>query len=286
MGKRNPPAWNKNFRLSLVDDQSHQRIRSWKFSRLGAIVGTITVLVLLVLLFYALFTLTPLKTTIPGYPDAHFKRDAIANAIKIDSLESEMTRWTLYAENLRRVLAGEESFNEDSLILNNTRKFLRDLSDEELARRDSLLRAEVIADDQTNAKPEKSNTPLPIEGMHFYTPLKGTISRGFDIVLHPAIDITAPANSVVGSVLDGTVIFSGWTDADGYTITVQHPGNLVSVYKHNQKLLKAIGDKVKAGDPIALVGNTGASLLDKGDHLHLELWHNGEAIDPAKYCNL
>jgi len=284
MGKRNPPAWNKVFRLSLVEDQSHKRIRSWKFSRLGAIVTILSALVALVLIFYALFTLTPLKTTIPGYPDAHFKKNAIANAIKIDSLESEMARWTLYSENLRRVLSGEEDLRSDSLILKNTRKYLRDLSDEELSKRDSLLRGEVMKMD-SGEEGGKTEGPLPLEGMHFYTPLKGTISRTFDLVLHPAIDITAPANSVVGSVLDGTVVLSGWTDADGYTIAVQHPGNLVSIYKHNQKLLKNIGDKVKAADPIALVGNTGSSLLDKGDHLHLELWHNGEAIDPSKYCN-
>jgi len=284
MGKRNPTEWNKIFRLSLVEDQSHKRIKSWKFSRIGAIVGAITILVVLILLFFALFTLTPLKTAIPGYPDAHFKRNAIANAIKIDSLESEMARWTLYAENLRSVLTGEVLIDEDSLILSNTRKYLRDLSDAEIARRDSLLRAEVLKDEQGETS-KKANTPLPIEGMHFYTPLKGTISREFDIVLHPAVDITAPANSVVGAVLDGTVILSGWTDADGYTLAIQHPGNIVSVYKHNQKLLKIVGDKVKSGDPIALVGNTGSSLLNKEDHLHLELWHNGEAIDPSKYCN-
>jgi len=284
MGKRNPNYWNKLFRLSLVEDQTHKRIRSWHFSRITGIIGILLSIVCILLLFYALFALTPLKSTIPGYPDAHFKRNAIANALKIDSLESEMAKWSLYAEKLSSVLSGEESLVGDSLLRENSSKYLKDLSEQELARRDSLLRAEVSKKEQKSADKQNDKITLPIEGMHFYTPLKGTISRGFDMVLHPAIDITAPANSVVGAVLGGTVIISGWTEADGYTIAIQHPGDVISVYKHNQKLLKLVGDKISAGDPIALVGNTGSSLLDKGDHLHFELWYKGDAVDPTKYC--
>ena len=89
---------------------------------------------------------------------------------------------------------------------------------------------------------------------------------------------------MVCSVLDGTVILAAWSDDSGYTIVVQHESGVVSVYKHNQKLLKKAGEHIKAGTPIALVGNTGS--LTAGDYLHFELWYNGEAIDPAKYCKL
>ena len=102
MGKENS-GLGKPYRLSLVEDESHKRIRSWRFTRLGGIVGAVTAVVVSFLLLFALIALTPLKSWVPGYPDAHFKRDAIANAIKIDSLENEMFRWSLYAENLSRV---------------------------------------------------------------------------------------------------------------------------------------------------------------------------------------
>ena len=85
------------------------------------------------------------------------------------------------------------------------------------------------------------------------------------------------------SVLDGTVIFAGWNDEFGYTIQIQHDGDIVTVYKHNQKLLKKTGDRVSAGAPIALLGNTGS--LTTGDHLHFEMWYKGEAIDPTQYIN-
>ncbi|MEO9219427.1 MAG: M23 family metallopeptidase, partial [Bacteroidia bacterium] len=64
-------------------------------------------------------------------------------------------------------------------------------------------------------------------------------------------------------------------------ITVQHTNNVISVYKHNSVLLKQIGDVVKAGDPIAIIGNSGEQ--STGPHLHFELWYNGTPINPTDY---
>ena len=128
--------------------------------------------------------------------------------------------------------------------------------------------------------------PLPLEGRHFITPVKGVVSREYDPVQHPYIDISAPADTPVLAVLDGTVLYAGWNEEMGYTVGVQHEGGLVTFYKHNQKLLKAVGDKVTAGTSIALVGNSGsAGNTDAGDHLHFELWYEGEAVNPAQYIN-
>ena len=113
MGKSN---LNKVYRLSVVEDDSHRMVRSFRFSRLGFIVTILTVFVVVLGSLYALVAFTRLRTTIPGYPDAHFRRVAVDNAIKIDSLESALTRWKLYSENLSRVLAGDTTINIDSLL--------------------------------------------------------------------------------------------------------------------------------------------------------------------------
>lgn len=113
MGKSN---LNKVYRLSVVEDDSHRMVRSFRFSRLGFIVTILTVFVVVLGSLYALVAFTPLRTTIPGYPDAYFRRVAVDNAIKIDSLESALTRWKLYSENLSRVLAGDTTINIDSLL--------------------------------------------------------------------------------------------------------------------------------------------------------------------------
>lgn len=109
--------WKRVYRVSITEDETHRDIRTYRFTRLGFLVTLITVFVVILGGLYTLIALTPLRTTIPGYPDAHFRRVAVENAIKIDSLESAITRWKLYSENLSRVLSGDNTINLDSLLL-------------------------------------------------------------------------------------------------------------------------------------------------------------------------
>lgn len=282
MSKQKKGGIIKNFRLTLVDDDTHDKVWSKKFTRIGALVTAVTVIVVTIATIFCVIAFTPIRTLIPGYPDARSKHDAIKNAITIDSLENVLTKWELYSENLRRVVDGQEPMKIDSLMEVRKNPAAEAGDSRELAEKDSLLRKEVADEDRFDIKPGSART-LPIEGMHFFTPLKGVVSQGYDKALHPYIDITAPGNSVVMSVLDGTVISAGWNDTEGYTIRIQHEGDIISVYKHNQKLLKETGDKVTAGTPIAVLGGTGST--SDGDHLHFELWHKGEAVDPTKYIS-
>ena len=282
MSKQKKGGIIKNFRLTLVDDDTHDKVWSKKFTRIGALVTAVTVIVVTIATIFCVIAFTPIRTLIPGYPDARSKHDAIKNAITIDSLENVLTKWELYSENLRRVVDGQEPLKIDSLMEVRKNPAAEAGDSRELAEKDSLLRKEVADEDRFDIKPGSART-LPIEGMHFFTPLKGVVSQGYDKALHPYIDITAPGNSVVMSVLDGTVISAGWNDTEGYTIRIQHEGDIISVYKHNQKLLKETGDKVTAGTPIAVLGGTGST--SDGDHLHFELWHKGESVDPTKYIS-
>lgn len=109
--------WKRVYRVSITEYETHRDIRTFRFTRLGFLVTLITVFVVILGGLYTLIALTPLRTTIPGYPDAHFRRVAVENAIKIDSLESAITRWKLYSENLSRVLSGDNTINLDSLLM-------------------------------------------------------------------------------------------------------------------------------------------------------------------------
>ncbi len=270
------------FRLAIIDDKTHKHLFNVHFSRTGFFVTTVSILVVFTAVIYSLIAFTPIRTFIPGYPDAHSKRAAIQNAMRIDSLENVIYRWELYSENLRRVVEGEEPLKIDSLINASGREAATKEELEALAEKDSILRMHVREEEQFGIS-DRDKRNLPIEGLHFFTPLKGVVSQGFEAGIHPYIDITAPAGSVVKAVLDGTVISAGWSDDTGHTIQIQHDGDIISIYKHNEKLLKNAGDKVTAGSPIALVGNTGK--LSTGDHLHFELWYKGESVDPTKYIN-
>ena len=282
MSRQKKGGTSNNLRFTIVDDDTHDKLWSRKFTRIGVLVTAITVIVVTISVIFCIIAFTPVRALIPGYPDARTKHDAIQNAIRIDSLENVITKWELYSENLRRVVDGQEPLKIDSLMEVRRSAASTAADMKEIAQKDSLLRKEVADEDRFDIKSNSSRT-LPIEGMHCFTPLKGVVSQGYDKALHPYIDITAPGNSVVMSVLDGTVISDGWTDTEGYTIRIQHEGDIISVYEHNQKLMKKTGDKVTAGTPIAILGGTGS--LSDGEHLHFELWHKGEAVVPTKYIS-
>ena len=278
MAQKSREKKNRTFRLAFIDDKTHEHLVTLHFTRTTFFVAVVTIVVLLCAAIYSIIAFTPVRTFIPGYPDARSKRAAIQNAITIDSLENVIFRWELYSENLRRAVEGEEPVKIDSLI--KAKNAVTELDMEAIARQDSLLREQVKEEERFGIS-GRTQRDLPIEGLHFFTPVTGVISQGYDPAVHPYIDIAAPEGSVVKATLDGTVIFAGWSDEAGHTIQIQHEGDIVSIYKHNEKLLKKAGDKVTAGSPIALVGNTGE--LTTGDHLHFELWHKGQTVDPTLY---
>ena len=282
MSKINKSSRPTKFRIALIDHYTHQQLASVKISKTGFFIAVVTIIVAFTALIYSVIAYTPVREFIPGYPDAHSKRAALHNAMRIDSLETVIYRWELYSENLRRVVEGQEPLKIDSLINSRQKSGVSNEELAELALKDSLLRQQVREEEQFGIS-ERDKRNLPIDGLLFFTPLKGVISQGYDPAIHPYVDVTAPSGSVVKATLDGTVIYDGWSDEDGYTIQLQHDGDIVSIYKHNEKLLKKTGDKVSAGMPIALVGNTGN--LSTGEHLHFELWHKGETVDPTKYIS-
>lgn len=278
--KQNKEPRTDKFRLSLVDDTTHRHIWTLRFTRWTFFLTVISVVTVLVLGAFSVVVFTPIKSFIPGYPDEHARRAAVQNAAAIDSLENVITRWEFYSENIKRVMEGEDPVRIDSLVRSSHEEDAEAFSSEYLAQRDSVLR-QTVREGEKFGLSASTARHLPIEGMHFFTPLKGVVTSGFDAIDHPGIDISAPSGAVVMSVLAGTVVNALWSEEVGYTIVIQHADDVISVYKHNQKLLKRTGDKVSAGASVALVGNAG--LESQENHLHFELWYRGEAVDPAKY---
>ena len=194
----------------------------------------------------------------------------------------------LYIQNIKRVIGGNTSKSDTQ----GTR--LNGVSPSSVkydtintlykSREDSALRAEIEAEDsryELNVSEKKPFTNS-ISSFFFFTPLKGSVTNIFDPVSrHYGVDIVAAKNEAIKSTLDGTVIISNWTSETGYVIGIQHSNNIVSFYKHNSALLKKAGAYVKAGEPIAIIGNTGE--LTSGPHLHFELWYNGTPVNPKDY---
>ena len=98
---------------------------------------------------------------------------------------------------------------------------------------------------------------------------------------HFGTDIVTKEGEPIKAVMDGTIVMADYTTKSGFVVQIQHRNNVVSVYKHCSAVLKQLGEVVEAGDPIAVVGNTGE--LTTGPHLHFELWVDGIPIDSELY---
>lgn len=257
-----------------------------KLSRLNVIAVIASAVLLVSLLVISVIIYTPAKELIPGYSDLEAKKQAKTAMEKAQILEHELHTNEVYIDRVRQVLQGSllpEDFPKDSIhALNEEVDTDIDFS---ISERDSALRAQVSAEERYNLKFEDADEEhrlATLSNTHFFSPIKGTVSSSFNIGSnHLGTDIVAPDNEVIKAVLDGTVLISTWTSTEGHILVLQHRNELISVYKHNSSLLKKVGETVKVGDSIAIIGNSGE--LSDGPHLHFELWHRGVALDPEKY---
>lgn len=120
----------------------------------------------------------------------------------------------------------------------------------------------------------------------------GYISSGFGrrtdpitrrSAMHSGLDFAAPRGTAIHALGAGVVTFSGRRGAYGNMIEISHAGGYKTRYAHAQELQVKKGELVKKGQQVATVGSTGRST---GPHLHLEVYHNGMAINPARFLAL
>ena len=227
---------------------------------------------------------TQIREMVPGYSSSDLLTQAIYLTKKTDSLENELELNNTFYKSIENVLSGktEQIIYKDTLALSNEKDnidFQAVLTNAE----DSILRKYVEEEDKFNL----TKNELVIENKMFVSPVKGQITQKFDpLNNHFALDILVDTGTPVKSILEGKVIFSEWSVDTGHVLIIDHGDNIISVYKHNSKVLKTQNNFVKAGEVIAYSGNQGT--LSTGPHLHFELWKNGTPInpEPVSYTHL
>ena len=268
------------YRMVLLNDSTFEEVGFIRLTRLNTIVVAGMIVVMAISIIYVLIAYTPIRELIPGYPDAAMSHNIRQNVMKLDSLEYELAIRDQYFENMKLIISGQEPNN----YLNDTAGIIdRNEITFKKSPGDSILRQQVEAEEQFRLSILSSQTAnRELHEMHFFTPVTGMVSRNFNpLDNHFGVDLVSGPDEVVKATLDGTVTMATWTLETGFVIQIQHGHELISVYKHNAELFKNVGEKVKAGDAIAIVGNSGE--LTTGPHLHFELWHEGTPIDPLDY---
>jgi murein DD-endopeptidase MepM/ murein hydrolase activator NlpD len=272
------------YRLVAMNDDTFEEVGSYRLTLLNVYITSSVIFVILVFLVVLMFIFTPVKQYLPGYGDVNQREEFYKIEKRLRALEKELTARDIYINSVKNALTNNveyepENIPEESIEepdSNNSTKLIAE---------DYQLRKEVERAERGTPTEVTSNFTLntkSIEQLFFVPPIKGTTSAGFrPDKKHFGIDIIAPRNTPIIAVADGVVITSDWTYATGNVIAVQHENNIVSFYKHNSVLLKKVGNFVKAGEAVAIIGNTGEQT--DGPHLHFELWYNGNPVDPAEY---
>jgi murein DD-endopeptidase MepM/ murein hydrolase activator NlpD len=138
-----------------------------------------------------------------------------------------------------------------------------------------LARAPVHTADSTGEEGPSLPHRWPLSVPSFRT--RGMVSGSPSEELHPGVDLAVPEGSDVRAAGGGTVEAAGNDSSYGLFVLIRHPAGYETMYGHLSRVLVSRGDDVKAGQVIALSGNTGRSTAP---HLHFEIRHNGRSIDP------
>jgi murein DD-endopeptidase MepM/ murein hydrolase activator NlpD len=271
------------YKLVIMNEETFEEKASFNLRPLNVFVTVGIIIILLITLTTFIIAFSPLREYIPGYADVKMQRQVYSLVLKADSLERSLNVRDLYIQNINDIINGKAG-SGDSLNKSEATRF-DTIHSLKKSPQDSMLRKEIESQDRyTLGVKDNSSFLNSMSGFLFFPPVKGTVTNRFDAVTkHFGIDIASQANEAVKATLDGTVLIANFTSETGYVIAIQHSNNLLSFYKHNSSLLKKPGDFVKAGDVIAIIGNSGE--LSTGPHLHFELWYNGSALDPQKYIS-
>lgn len=269
------------YRLSVMNENTLEEVWSIKASMFSGGVLFLLFAISLVTITSFLIIATPIRYYLPGYLDAEVREKALRSAIRVDSLQQQLNYQEAYINNLKNVFTGV--LDVDSVKITDTIS---------VSENDPLLKRtekEKVFVDRYEDK-ERYNLSVisptasgPMEGVVFFKPLKGLVISKFN----PSndrygINLKVASQETALAVLEGTVVFSGYDFTTGYTMQIQHKNGFVSIYKNNTLLLKKVGDKVRTGEAIAVIGDGKAK--DNADLvLGFELWYKGNPVNPEDY---
>ena len=270
----------KRYRLVILNDATFGEKVSIRLTPYGIIIGALAITIVMTSFVISLVAFTSLREYIPGYGDIAERKQILELNLKADSLEQALGSHGVYLDAVLKAVEEKVETKTAKPKKDTTGKFAK--VNTKASATDIQFREEY--------EQNKNNTPnnlvkLKYVGLTeavFFTPVKGIVTESFNITEeHFGVDIVTKPNETIKSTLDGTIIFTGFSAADGNVVQVQHTNNLISMYKHCSSFLKITGNRVKAGEVIAIVGNSGEK--SNGPHLHFELWFNGSPINPQEF---
>ena len=281
-GKTRKRHWHTIYRLVLRKDDTLEEVGSYRLTLLNLYILLSSIILVTMALMVVVIFFTPLKRLVPGYATPSQHPDYIRLSKKIAALETELVDYRLYYEHFNRLISLADSIDPPEMAPAS--------KVETSPVEKSMTREKTRDEEPKSVKTVSVNTSPPqsvlnvADYRYLMPPISGVVSSNFDPETdHLGVDVLAPHDTPVKAIWDGHVITADWTLETGYTIGIQHSNDMVSFYKNNATLLKRNGAFVRAGEAVAIIGNTGK--LSSGPHLHFELWLQGKPVDPTDYID-
>ena len=265
----------RDYKLIMYRSEDFKEVRRMDLSIKSLYIMASSVILLMFIMTFALLSYTPLKRLIPGYGKLEANAQFLELVDGVDDLSRQVDAQLTYIGGLRNLLTSGIADNQgDAITGTQSSSTSVNVSRQQGSNLPASAPQQAViiasADSDYYEALSMKKTVKPVNGL---------VSSSFDPqIKHYGIDILAPAETPILAVMDGIVFSSGWDLETGYSVAIQHDNNLLSFYKHNSQLLKEKGTFVRAGEAVAIIGNTGT--LSSGPHLHFELWHNGKPINP------
>lgn len=268
--------WNVECQVIYYTDQTNSQSRNLQFTYGKLVLYSTGAFAFVVVLTTTLIFFTSIREQIPGYTDKDLREKQAELVYRVHELEAIAAEQDSFIRALQRV----PSLN-DSQLATAPRTAPVPAANPQVVQSAVANPVEEVAPITRRVRyaPERQRFLPPIDpkllrvSAHFQ-PEKG----------HYGIDLGAPENTYITASSSGKVFQADYSLEHGYIIGIQHAEGFTTYCKHNSRLLARVGQYVRAGYPIAVIGNTGERT--NGPHLHFELWRDGSPLNPADYINL
>ena len=272
--------WRFKYRFVILNSENFEERLSFNMSRLNVFLLSCIAITLLMGGTALVIAFSPLREYIPGYTSTDIRRQMVALNQLSDSLNTELINREHYLQNIKNIIEGR-NIDTSAVVVMPSSSYQEENTVKRITE-DSLLREQVEAEEKFNFFGYTNVSNTSMEKLLFFVPVQGLVTQSFNIEeKHYGVDVVTKENELIKSTLNGVVVLSSWTSETGHIIAIQHENNLLSVYKHNSVLLKEQGERVEAGEAVAIIGNSGK--WSSGPHLHFELWYNNNPVDPEQY---
>ena len=293
MSKKILPSWLTHRYQLVIRNEANLAERAAIHFNGAKLIALAAIMLLIALGIGLLFSCSLLARWLnPSYLEQENKRKLLQLSAAVDSLDEQTAQQTKFIELIQCIIAGKEDPTYTLAVASSTPDATNEMMTSEPGYpSEALKEADVALRDEFEHP--TSNWLAPhhqieddLKSLFFFRPVDGVITMPFNLKTgHYGVDIVARDKEPIKCIADGVVVFAACDVHMGWVIVVQHSQNLLSIYKHNATVLKKIGDLVRLGEVIAIMGNSGD--LSTGPHLHFEIWYKGNAMNPEdliKFC--